>query len=402
MTSADALAAILARAEAAGWAGPDPYDGLASSLAGTLIPLGALPRFAFSQIVLRVPLARTLAQPRPTVNAKALGLLIGAAVRGREDLGMERARSICASLRTDLEGLANRSGEALGWGYPFPWQSRSFWAPAGTPNAVVTATVGWHMLDLADAIGDERARSLGRSAADFLASALNESRVEEGSAISYTRADRTRVINISALAARVIARAADRRPEAGRDDLAERLVRFVLGEQREDGSWPYSADPGGGWEDSFHTGYVLEALLSVRELGIPVSDDALARGFSAYGRFFDPDGGARLYASSSSPFDAHSAAQGIITFAALDSSSVRAVPAWPGARETTMRIATWAKEALWLPRGYFAYRIHRGRRDEREFIRWVQAWMALAMATAASLEPKVAISNAPVDAVGVA
>jgi hypothetical protein len=45
---------------------------------------------------------------------------------------------------------------------------------------------------------------------------------------------------------------------------------------------------------------------------------------------------------------------------------------------------------LWLPeRGYFAYRISRGRRDEREFTRWVQAWMALGMAVSHSLEAGV-------------
>src|SRR6185295_4121778 len=160
-----------------------------------------------------------------------------------------------------------------------------------------------------------------------------------------------------------------------------------LSQQREDGSWPYSSDPGGAWEDSFHTGYVLEALLNVRAQGIPVPDETLTRGFGAYSRFFDTDGGARLYPSPSSSFDAHSAAQGIITYAALDSSSARMVPTWAGGGDMAIRIASWAKQALWLPaRGFFAYRINGGRRDEREFTRWVQAWMALAMATAGVLE----------------
>jgi hypothetical protein len=34
---------------------------------------------------------------------------------------------------------------------------------------------------------------------------------------------------------------------------------------------------------------------------------------------------------------------------------------------------------------HFAFQIRGGRRDEREFLRWVQAWMALAMATVESL-----------------
>ena len=400
MTSADALAAVLARAEAGGWAGYDPYDGLSSSLARTIIPLGRVPRFVFSQVVLRVPLARALAQPPPTLNAKGLALFLGAAVRGRHLHGDERARSVCQSLRNEIDRLGIRSGQGVGWGYPFPWQSRSFWAPAGTPNAVVTATVGWQLLELADSFGDERARLLGRSAAEFLASELNESPVEDDGAISYTKADRTRVLNISALAARLLARAADVRPTL---KLAERLVRFVVRGQRADGSWPYSADPGGGWEDSFHTGYILESLLSVRELGIPIPDDTLTRGFAAYARFFDADGGARLYASPTSVLDAHSAAQGIVTYAALAASSADSIPAMRGGREMALRIASWARESLWLPsKGHFAYRIKGGRRDEREFTRWVQAWMALAMATAGALETKAAEPSEPVSTVGVA
>jgi len=401
--SADALAALLSRAEAGAWAGPDPYDGLASGFARTIIPLGKLPRFAFSQIVLRVPLARTLAQPPPTVNAKGLALFLGAAVRGRHLLGDERARSLCESLRSQIDRLGMRAGQGVGWGYPFPWQSRSFWAPAGTPNAVVTATVGWHLLDMADVFGDERARALGHSAADYLAHELNVSRLEGGAAISYTGSDHTRVVNISALAARLLARVANVSPARGLGALAEQLVQFTLHQQLADGSWPYAADPGGGWEDSFHTGYVLEALIYVRENGIQIPDDALTRGFAAYARFFDADGGARLYASPASIFDAHSAAQGIVTYAALHASSARSIPAWKGAREMALRIASWGRESLWLPSsGHFAYRIRGGRRDEREFTRWVQAWMALAMATAGQLETSSVVPSEPVSAVGVA
>jgi hypothetical protein len=296
-----------------------------------------------------------------------------------------------------------RAGEGLGWGYPFPWQSRSFWAPANAPNAVVTATVGWYLLDFADTFGDERARSLGHLAASFLASGLNVFATDEAVATSYTAADHTRVVNISALAARLLARAADSSVARGFRELAERLVQFVLSEQREDGSWPYAADPGGSWEDSFHTGYVLEALLQVREGGIQIPDEALARGFAAYARFFNADGGARLYASPASPLDAHSAAQGVVTYAALDSVPAFSIPASLGARAMALRIASWSLRALWLPsKGHFAYRIHGGRRDEREFTRWVQGWMALAMATAGALEVLESAPTAPVSSVGVA
>ena len=68
-----------------------------------------------------------------------------------------------------------------------------------------------------------------------------------------------------------------------------------------------------------------------------------------------------------------------------------------------LRIASWARESLWLPsKGHFAYRINGGKRDEREFTRWVQAWMALAMATAANLELEPAMPRESPGTVGVA
>jgi hypothetical protein len=402
VTSAEALSAVLNRAEGNGWAGPDPYDGLGSDLGRFVIPLGSFPRFALSQALLRSSVARRVANPDGAVNSKGLALFLGAASCGRRAIGDARARALLDKLSTELARRSVAAGCGRGWGYPFPWQSRYFWAPAGTANTVVTATVGWHLLDAGEAFESRGATDLGLAAARFLNGGLNFTQVAGNTAISYTSRDRTLVVNLSALAARLFVRAA----KVGRlDALTERavsLARFVLSEQREDGSWPYSADRGGGWEDSFHTGYVLEALLDVREAGLSVPDDTLARGFAAYARFFDADGGARLYAPPESVLDAHSAAQGVITYAALHSSSARSIPAWRDARGIALRIASWAREALWVQsKGYFAYRIQGGRRDEREFTRWVQAWMALAMATAENLE-RATIPDVATDAVGVA
>jgi len=224
-------------------------------------------------------------------------------------------------------------------------------------------------------MGIERARFLGLSAANFLAHELHTAEVGAGSALSYTPADRTRVINISALAARLLARAATSPSGAALRTSAERLMQFVLQHQRADGGWPYGAERGSDWEDSFHTGYVLESLLHLKQSGLDVPSEALERGLTAYAGFFGTNGESRLYRAHSTILDAHSAAQGVITYLAA------------GEAETAARIVQWTLDALWIEeRGHFAYRIVRGRRDEREFIRWVQAWMALAMGKAAALE----------------
>jgi len=384
--AARAFLTLLERAEAVGWSGMDPYDGLTSGMGRLSAPWGGLPRFAVSQAILRFPPVRVLARPAASVNAKALALFLGSVHRAGSLLGSDRARAIGDQLLAEIAARCISCGAGLGWGYPFPWQSRYFWAPANTPNAVVTATVGWHLLDWAESTGDERASRMGCAAARFLATELNLTRARDGEALSYTAADRTRVVNISAMGARLLARASRVEAAPSLAIVAGWLTRFVLSSQREDGSWPYSDDPHGGWEDSFHTGYVLESLVQLADLGMEIRPAVLARGLEAYERFFSADGQARLYAESASVLDAHAAAQGIVTYTALARSTLLPEVLRDSARTSALRIARWALDALWMPeRGRFAYRIQGGRRDERDFIRWVQAWMALAMATVAGL-----------------
>jgi hypothetical protein len=387
MTPAGALILLLHRAEAQGWAGPDPYDGLASPLGALVRPLGAPARFALSQLVLRYPYIRDLARPKQTMNPKALALFLGAAGQGRSLTGERAGTLLTDQLLDRLARGAVPAGDARGWSYPFPWQSRFFWAPAGTPNSVVTAIVGWHLLDCAEELGDARAHQLGLAAARFLAFNMNCTTAGRGEALSYTPRDSTKIINISALGARLLARASQMTGSPWQRELAARFVRFILAAQRQNGSWPYGVGPAESWEDSFHTGYVLESLIQAQSHGITVPERAVMRGFEAYRRFFGAEGEARLFPRADSPLDAHSAAQGVLTYAVLARWGRADAATQRSAREAALRIAKWALEELWVDDpGFFAYRIERGRRDEREFTRWVSGWMALAMATAARLE----------------
>jgi hypothetical protein len=375
---------LLARTRARGWAGADPYDGLEGPI-GTLVrPLGPLPRFALSQSVLRSPLARAAAMPRATVNPKALALFLGAVAR--LPTGSAGAR-IGGELEEAIASRATPHQDGLGWGYPFGWQSRHFWAPPHLPNAVVTSMVAWHLFEYAERHGSARAQSMALAGARFLAAGLARSEAPGGEAIAYTPKDGTQVVNVSALAARVLARAAvvDESPRLR--EIATELVGFVLAHQREDGSWPYATDPRGQWEDSFHTGYVLESLLAVQAYGVDVPHAALRAGFEAYPRFYGPDGEARLLPRADSVLDAHAAAPGILTYAALAGWNEGPRSLRDTAAGRSLAVARWSVEYLWLSeRGHFAYRVRQGRRDEREFTRWVTAWMCLAMTIAAELQ----------------
>jgi len=404
VTSSEALDRTLRRARESGWAGADPYDALLSPLGRAVIPAGPAARMAFTQMALRSPFFRSIVRPPASINPKGLGLFLGAVLRGRGSLGSEHAAAMGTELLGILGALAVRDGTRAAWGYPFPWQSRFLWAPAGTPNAVVTATIGWHLLEWADHARASRAeealaRELAAGAALFLSEKLQHSPVgPRGSAVSYTTRDTSRIVNVSMLTARLLARVA--RAPASRveawispgaasrmGDQTTRLLQFALSSQREDGTWLYSAEARGGWVDSFHTGFVLEALIHLRTYGWTFGDEALRRGFEAYGRFFDPEGGARLFAHASSPYDAHSAAQGIVTYAALASGASVPESRRAAARGEALRIARFALDRLWLAdRARFAYRIEKGRRNDQDYTRWVQAWMALGLSAALELE----------------
>lgn len=371
----EALETVLARAEAAGWAGADPYDGLLSPIGHLAAPLGSFPRLFVTQSILRSRVLRSALGIPPTVNPKGLALFLLAVTRSRAALGEKRARGLALTLVRALADRALERGGGLGWGYPFPWQSRYFFAPIGTPNAVVTSTVAWSLLEAADAFDDTEARGLAIRAARFLTGGLHWSEVSGGAlAVSYTPIDRSMVINVSGLVARVLARLSD-------TDRAGRLMLFIEQSQDQAGGWDYSRASHGRWADSFHTGFILEALLGLRTLNLPVSVRVLRTGFAAYRRFFDDDGGARLYSTPGSIYDAHSAAQGMITFAvaaeAADGEAI--VQGNPAA--LARQVSDWSLRRLWIPeKGRFAYRWSNRGRDETDYLRWVQAWMAYGIA----------------------
>jgi hypothetical protein len=324
------------RAAANDWRGIDPYDGLTSPLA-RFLP-GKLARQAWTQLHRRSPVNwRGLCGIRPQLNSTTLALF--ALGSGDE------------KLREKLRGLRNADG---GWGYPFPWQSRAFYAPANKSNLICTywaakALHGCHPER------SEGSQSLPREA-EILRSAQNDNVVEAARRfveknllrdgyITYVAGNDTQVHNINLLGAALL----------GRQDCAEWSVR----RQRADGSWPYGEAANQQWVDNFHTGYCLVAL---RETGwFP---EAAARGFAFWDRhFWSPEFAPRYYADGSGPVDIHCCALGILTYLAF------------GQRDKAQQVAGWALENMWDKRGHFWYQLG----NRISYLRWSQAWMYYAL-----------------------
>jgi hypothetical protein len=292
------------------WRGFDPYDGLNSPLAKVLP--GKKARQAWTQLHRRSPVnLRTLCGIKPTLNAKALALF---AMVNRNLLPL-------------LESLRNPDG---GWGYPFDWQSRAFFAPRGTSNLICTAFA---------------AKALKIDVAGFI-----EKNLMRDGYISYIAGSDTKVHNVNMIGAALI----------GRRDCMEWSVK----RQRPDGSWWYGEAENQHWIDNFHTGY---NLLALQETGwFP---EAARKGFAYWDRtFWTPEFAPCYYHDRDHPFDVHCCATGILTYRAFDEV------------EKAKAVARWAVENLWDERGFFWYQRTRWFTNRIGYMRWAQAWMYYALA----------------------
>jgi len=142
------------------WTGYDPYDIKGTRFylrlaQGGSFPIKTVRRF-FDAFVERSPtLARKVFRIKPTINAKAMGLFMGAytilySVNHKIEY-LERSIQ-CAEW---LMKNASLGYSSLCWGYPFDWQSRVF-IPKGTPSSVVSAVIGDGFWQLASVTGQKK------------------------------------------------------------------------------------------------------------------------------------------------------------------------------------------------------------------------------------------------------
>jgi hypothetical protein len=363
-------------------AGYDPHDYLASPLVQRLTLGSRWGGVVWTQLGKRSPvqLRRLLGVPRAR-NAKGVGLVLAAQVRLARATGSSahevRARELADWLST--QGAAGYPG--VGWGYPFPWANRDFYAPAGTPASVVTAFIGHALLDAAAKFGWEEARALAARGADFLRGALHRIPGPDGTfCFSYTPLDRRAIHNASLLSASLLARVGGGLGDAGALEDALQAARFGARAQGEDGAWPYGVSARNAWVDSFHTSYMLIALDEVRRAtGTSEFDVVLERGLAYWRRSFFMGPAIGYYAGRPYPVDLHAVAHAILTLLHFRDRI-------PDAVATAAGLADWCLAEMRDPAGFFYYQKHRRWTNRLAYMRWIQAWMLLALAELAAVE----------------
>jgi hypothetical protein len=378
------------------WMGYDPYDGLNSPVARWWPMRNRLARTALTQLVKRSPVnLRPLLRIRKAANPKGLALAARAVLLLAqhenetlpEDLLADAAPSSPTlsqsrdSLANDFRALMHKLDdmrcaeyEEACWGYNFDWQSRAFFAPRGTPNAVCTVFAAHAFLDWHEQSGSPEGLRIGESSCRFLLDRLNRTRDGEAACFSYTPLDRAQVHNVNLLAAELLGRAFRL---TGRDQYREACraaVRFTLARQRADGSWPYGEAGSQQWIDSFHTGFAIVSLNHIiGDLQEREWTAALQSAYEYYeSRFFLADGTPAYYDKSLFPVDVHSAAQAVVTFTEL-------TDLMPNANQEAARAVEWAIRNLQDSAGFFYFQRQRFYTNRTPHIRWAQAWMLYAL-----------------------
>nr|MBC8485606.1 hypothetical protein [Bacteroidota bacterium] len=276
----------------------------------------------------------------------------------------------------------NTMFQGMCWGYNYPWESAHFSASYGFPNCIVTVFVAEALLDAYLITRKEKYLVGAESAANFL---LNDLPVleekKESKCIGYVPAHvKSKVININAVTAGFLSRLSVTISKPSLLDAAIKLCNYVASTQTADHAWYYTdpeLHPDQGY-DNYHTGGILDGLFEV----INTSGDAYLReiylkGLKFYkNTHFDMDGAPKYTSTSRYPYDAHAAAQGILTF-------IKAATHQPAYYRQAEKIALWTINHLQhFKKGYFMYQIHPFPFLNHRYplMRWTNSWMSMALA----------------------
>jgi hypothetical protein len=360
------------------WSGHDPYDALNSPLFQRP-PLGSSRRLRIvaTQILKRSPInLRPILRIEKSCNPKALALFLSASVV----LWRQNLMPATNEIRGLTDLLLNSSSDGKGWGYAFPWQTRTELVPKGQANLVCTVFVANALLDAYDALGDERCIAMAERASRYILDELYWKDDSGRASLAYPLAtSRVPVHNANLLGAALLCRV---HRHTGCKTTLQRalcLARHAVSRQAADGAWTYGDAPHWAWIDNFHTGFNLCALRTIAAASDSAEfDGAITNGLAFYRREFLLDSGAtRYHADRTYPIDIHCVAQAIITLVELRQFA-------PGCLDAAASVFRWARENMLGPDGRFYYQVWPWFTNKISYMRWSQAWMLLAMATFSS------------------
>lgn len=370
-------------------AGVDPFDALRGARVPRWVSSSARCRQVVVQLRKRLPIdISPLLGVRPFVMAKSVGAFLAARSRSHDALA-SRDVSELAELALQTDGFL---GEGR-WGYEFDVQTRWAFYPSGSPNLIATVFCARGFAEAGVRFGrDDWIEHLHESARW-----VDQALLSSDGFIRYVPENQTLVHNANLLGSALLATSGRLRDDRTMLAHAISSARVTIEAQRVDGSWAYGEGPGLEWEDSFHTAYILDALLQLwLATGDPSAKKALHRGVAHWvNHYFGTEGEPWFSPRRHYPIDIHSGGTAVDVLSRLASFGFvdRAYPE---------RCASWTEKHLVDQRRNITY----ARRllfctDRRHFVRWGDAHWALGESALQVLQrgDRVALETAVSEAV---
>ena len=352
--------------------GYDPYDGLSSPVFSLpLLSSSKIIRLAAQQAVKRLPFnVRPLLGIKKGYNPVTLGLALQsvAYLLKLQPDGKELYLKSGEYLLGEIEHSSSKGYSGHCWGYDFDWQARYASIPAFCPTIVATGIVTNGLFEYYRRTQNSRAIGMCKSAAKFVLNDLYRTIEGDTFCFSYSPGDK-QVYNATMKGARLLAQVYSVTGEKNFCEEAEKTVRFVVNNQRADGSWTYSQGDSRTWVDNFHTGYVLDCLDEFMKMtGRLEYKSHLEKGVAFYvNNFFVDNKVPKYYSNSLYPIDLTAGAQSILTLARF------------GHLEMAISVAVYLIEEMQDVDGFFYYRKGRFFKNKISYMRWSNAWMYAAL-----------------------
>lgn len=275
-----------------------------------------------------------------------------------------------------LTHMSIKTDSGIGWGLHFDWPTLTF-IPKNTPCVTITSNVIDGFLKGYQVTKDKTYLEIIKKASDFVRHDLNRKFINEDVlAVSYTPLCNLFAINANSFSARMLYDVSLLFSDDGYLDVAEKILRYVLQQQNEDGSWFYrdKDDRQNNFIDNLHTCFVLEHLYSIFMKNHDQKvKTALEKGYNFFiNTFVNNDYSCKHFYVYPNPtgvkVDIRSCAESIFCCALLS-------PLFPPGLDLAKRIAYWTIQNMQDSKGYFHFRIYSVFKNKMPYMRWGEAPM---------------------------